>query len=142
MRVFVYYNLHRKCLSVKALEGSERGRVLAHATHAYLENVSFKVSEAGRQRVLKERAKNVHAGVCGELKALSPSQLLKPLPLLQALPSTKGDAPGSDSQDSAASRRLTYDPYKFAHFVDAQTLQPVHGAAWCEIRDKAILAPA
>ncbi len=50
MRVFVYFNLHRKCLSVKALEGERKGRVIAHAKAVELVGVTFKVSEAGRQR--------------------------------------------------------------------------------------------
>jgi hypothetical protein len=32
-----------------------------------LADVTFKVSEAGRQRVIKEKRKNVHAYICGKL---------------------------------------------------------------------------
>lgn len=67
MKVFVYFNLHRKCWSVKALEGERKGRVIRHAQELTLRDVTFKVSEAGRQRVLKEQRKNVHAGVVGYL---------------------------------------------------------------------------
>ena len=65
MRVFVYYNLHKKCWSIRALEGENKGRVIAHRHEVCLENVTFKVSEAGRQRVLREGRKNVHAGCVG-----------------------------------------------------------------------------
>lgn len=65
MRVFVYFNLHKKCFSVKALEGENKGRVIAHTHDIRILAPSFKVSEAGRQRVLRERKKNVHAGVVG-----------------------------------------------------------------------------
>jgi len=65
MRVYVYFNLHRKCFSIKALEGANKGRVVAHRDDVLLFDATFKVSEAGRQRVLRERKKNVHAGVVG-----------------------------------------------------------------------------
>lgn len=64
-KVFVYFNLHKKCFSVKALEGAMKGRVIAHRHDVVLYDATFKVSEAGRQRVLREKSKNVHAGVCG-----------------------------------------------------------------------------
>lgn len=58
----VYYNLHRKCLSIR-----ERGRVIAHAPRVLIRNAAFVVSEAGRQRVLRTGHKNVHAVVRGEI---------------------------------------------------------------------------
>lgn len=66
-RVFVYWNLHKKCWSIKSTEGKYRGRVVAHSDTVVLGGCKFKVSEAGRQRVLRERRKNVHAGVEGIL---------------------------------------------------------------------------
>ena len=65
MKVFVYFNLHKKVWSVKALEGPNKGKVIEHTTNINIANAKFKVSEAGRQRVLKEKKKNVHAGVTG-----------------------------------------------------------------------------
>jgi len=65
VRVYVYFNLHKKCFSVKALGGSCKGLVVAHISTVSLKDVTFKVSEAGRQRVLREQKKNVHAGVVG-----------------------------------------------------------------------------
>lgn len=65
MKVFVYFNLHKKLFSIKALEGPSKGRVVAHRRELSLRYAEFKVSEAGRQRVLRERRKNVHAGVVG-----------------------------------------------------------------------------
>ena len=38
---------------------------MAHVHFLCLKNVTFKVSEAGRQRVLKQKKKNVHAFVEG-----------------------------------------------------------------------------
>ena len=60
--VKVYWNLHRNCYSVQ-----QNGLVVCHADKIELKYANFKVSEAGRQRVLKERKKNVHAFVTGYL---------------------------------------------------------------------------
>lgn len=57
----VYYNLHKKCWSV---QGADR-RVRAHWPAACILDVTFKVSAAGRARVLREGRKNVHAFACG-----------------------------------------------------------------------------
>ena len=64
MRLFVYYNLHRKRWSLRDVKTR---RVIGHCDFLTLLDVRFKVSEAGRRRVLKESRKNVHAGVEGNL---------------------------------------------------------------------------
>jgi len=61
-RVYVYRNLTNNCWSLKSLK---TGRVLAHAGNLTLKDVIFKVSEAGRQRVIRDKRKNVHAGIVG-----------------------------------------------------------------------------
>lgn len=66
MRVFVYRNLRKSCYSVKALEGPNKGKVIAHAKYLVLTDCTFKVSKAGRERVLMTGQKNVHAGVVGQ----------------------------------------------------------------------------
>ena len=62
MLVDVYFNLHRKCFSVRCAKSR---LVIAHRDEVLLEDVTFKVSEAGRQRVLREKKKNVHAVMRG-----------------------------------------------------------------------------
>ena len=112
MKVFVYYNLHKKLFSVKALEGPNKGRVIAHRTELNLGNVTFKVSEAGRQRVLREQRKNVHAGVVGEWYGT-------------VQPMDNGTP-------------VTYNPYRFTSFVVADTLQPIHHAREAHLKDRRI----
>lgn len=68
MRVDVYRNLHRRCWSVR---DTRTRLVIAHVDCIDLENPVFKVSEAGRQRVLRERRKNVHAVVRGTISGAS-----------------------------------------------------------------------
>ena len=60
----VYRNLRHSCYSIQRhILG--RWLVVAHADRLMLTNVSFKVSEAGRNRVLKTRQKNVHSYAYG-----------------------------------------------------------------------------
>jgi hypothetical protein len=65
-QVRIYYNLHKKMLSVQTKVNGQ-WKVTAHQSAAFLKNVTFRVSESGRQRVLKEKRKNVHAFITGEL---------------------------------------------------------------------------
>lgn len=63
-RVQCYFNLHRKTFS---LRGQKSGLVFAYSDSVFLKNCKFKVSQAGRLRVIKEKKKNVHALVEGDL---------------------------------------------------------------------------
>lgn len=103
-RVFVYFNLHRKVWSVRALNGPNKGRVIAHAVQVGLAEVSFRVSEAGRQRVLRERKKNVHAGVAGTLLWVDTVER----------PWTPAGAP-------ADAIRVSYNPYAAPTFTEVET---------------------
>lgn len=58
--VEVYRNLHRGCWSVRV-----GGLVALHTDAVHVEAATFKVSEAGRQRALREGARNVHATIRG-----------------------------------------------------------------------------
>jgi len=69
MQVFVYCNIRTKNLSIRALAGPYKGKVVASAERVALKDVEFKVSEAGRRRVRKTGRKNVHAGAVGTLAA-------------------------------------------------------------------------
>ena len=106
MRVFVYFNLHKKCFSIKALEGADKGRVIAHRDTVVLEGCKLLVSEAGRQRVLREKRKNVHAGVSGTW--LNTDRVESHFEFL-----------------SMVGRQVTYNPYKYASFVVKATEQPI-----------------
>ena len=91
MKVAVYFNLHKKTFSVKALEGANKGRVVFHSDNVTLTDAIFKVSEAGRQRVLQEKRKNVHAYVIGQLQSLDDVRVV--------------------------GEKITYNPYLYNTFV-------------------------
>lgn len=96
-RVFVYRNLHKKCYSVKCMKTK---KVIAHVDSIELIGAVFKVSESGRQRVLREKRKNVHAGVVGIWSNT-----------------------GSICTDS-----VTYNPYRFNSFVYKNNELPIYSA--------------
>ena len=86
--VRVYFNLHKKVFSVQ--QKNERGSwiVRGYSSNIILKDAKFKVSQAGRARVLREKRKNVHAFVEG---FVSEASIETPT-------------------------RISYNPYKFAHF--------------------------
>lgn len=102
MKVFVYFNLHKRLFSVKSLEGASKGKVIGHSNSIVLGHTQFKISEAGRQRVIRERKKNVHAGVTGTLIDVGTIGEM-----------FKGDV-------------ITYNPYKNSTFVKKFTNNPVY----------------
>lgn len=112
MRVFVYWNLNRGLWSVKALEGPYKGRVVFRTPHVILTGAEGKVSEAGRQRVLRERKKNVHAGIVGRW----------------AGPVSYSDFWHFAKEVVAIGDRVTYNPYKYSQFVHAVDESPFEGS--------------
>ena len=90
MRVEVYYNLH-KIFSVR-----HKGKVIAWGNRVTIENPEYVVREKGRQKVLKEGRKNVHAFVRGTLSDIDIfNQSAYQMP-----------------------KEVTYNPYKYDSFVD------------------------
>lgn len=67
--VRVYWNLHKKCWSVQEHQRRDHGRlgwvVTEHTQEFVLRDPQFRVSQSGRERVLREKRKNVHAFIMG-----------------------------------------------------------------------------
>jgi len=103
MRVDVYMNLHKGEFSVKALEGENKGRVIAHSWRVSLRDCTFVVQPAGQARVRREGRKHVHAFVRGELVTLG-NDCLDPLFNVTRKPKPM--------------ERFTYNPYKHDTFVE------------------------
>jgi len=70
MKVLIYWNIHKQLWSVR---DQLTRKVIAHLESLVLTNCTFKVSEKGRQRVLREQQKNVHAGIEGDLALYTPN---------------------------------------------------------------------
>ena len=101
MTWFAYRNIRRKDWSLRL-----HGLVVAHEPAVTLVACTFKVSAAGRRRVLATRTKNVHAGI--EAVAMFP-----------------GVPPGWPVDGWA---EVTYNPYKYETFVRRDTGEPVFSA--------------
>jgi hypothetical protein len=100
----VYYNLHKHTFSV-----TYGGRVITHADYVKLSDVQFRVRQGGREKVLKEKRKNVHSFVIGTLLDYC-SYPCKNLP----------DEPNDNI--------VTYNPYKYSTYVMKDTEEPVFKA--------------
>lgn len=97
-RVFVYYNLHKHVWSVKDLKTN---LVIGHCNKVVLKDVTYKVYESGRQKVLATKQKNVHAGCVGELIDI-------------------------ETMDEYRRVEITYNPYKYDSFVEVETKEKVY----------------
>jgi diketogulonate reductase-like aldo/keto reductase len=104
LKVYIYYNLHKKVFSIKAMEGANKGRVVGYSHYITLSEATPKVSEAGRLRVLREGVKNVHAGIIGTLISVD-----------------KGTIKGL---------QVEYNPYLYTTFVYCHNLAPCGGGAF------------
>ena len=93
-KVFIYKNLHKDCWSVK-----QDGLVKMHTHDLSLFDCSFRVNKKGREKVLKEKRKNVHAGISGYIDRLRVVDARNP--------------------DYYNYKVATYNPYKFKSFVRA-----------------------
>jgi hypothetical protein len=61
-KVRVYRNLNKpEFYSIMAMTGVNKGKVVGYARSVLLENCHLVISEASRQRVLRDKRKNVHA---------------------------------------------------------------------------------
>jgi hypothetical protein len=75
MKVFAYRNLNRKGV-VWSIKDRSTSRVVDRVHEAYFRDVLLKVSKSGRDRVLREKRKNVHAGVHATRIEALPDNLL------------------------------------------------------------------
>lgn len=119
MKAFVYWNFNKKVFSVRV-----KGRVIAHATRILMEDVEFKVSEAGRARVLKSGHKNVHAGIYGTVTACDSLRCERSSPLLTW--PVCSDTLVQLVQYNG--RMVRYDPYEDGFFKTTGDGRPVKSA--------------
>lgn len=121
MRVETYFNLHKKCLSYRPSGGK-----VQHAHTLLLNNVKFAVQPAGREKVLREKRKNVHAFVRGEVAFVR-----------HDISEDDGDLSPAN-MDRQMYRRVTYNPYMTDSFVYRDTEEPIYEAQQVAIIGKDI----
>jgi hypothetical protein len=112
--VQIYYNIN---LSKKlkqplfSIRDAKTKKVIGHDNNIVLENAIFKVSEKGRQRVLRECKKNVHALIQGKLLHTYTTQ-------------------------TTQVNEITYNPYKNSTFVYKDTHTPIYRSNLVVIKNK------
>ena len=101
-RYKIYRNLHKQNFSIQGFLEDKKGyRVIDYGCSIILYDVIFKVLESGRQKVLNEKRKNVHAFIMPLKyeKINLPHQLIEKNYNLKML------------------REIYYDPYKYKSFI-------------------------
>jgi len=109
MKAAVYWNLHKNIFSIQSREKENYGKVVAHKDSVVVGLPKFVVRQAGREKVLKDKSKNVHAFVVGNVE---PDMFFNL-------------GPG---------RLVTYNPYKYNSFVMADTKEPIEEGTLVRLR--------
>jgi hypothetical protein len=99
-KVEVYFNLHKKCWSIR-----QSGASVIHADFVEIKEPQFVVQQGGNARVRREKRKNVHAFVRGYI-----TERVGIFPKKQKL--------------------VTYNPYKHTSFVQRGSEQPICNAEY------------
>ena len=105
MIVEVYWNLRKHTWSVRA---KKTHLVIDHKDSILLKDAILSVKQGGRNRVLRDQQKNVHAFAIGTVKELDPIYNISPL---------------ADNY-----KQVIYNPYKYNSFVIADTEEPIYEA--------------
>ncbi len=107
-KIYIYRNLRKQTLSLL-----QSGLLVGHAEAVILTDVEFRVRESGRQRVLREKQKNVHSFAIGFLEESYE------MPYVWVIDS-------AEVFNTGTSREVTYNPYKFGYFYDRISEAPVY----------------
>ncbi|WP_372997680.1 hypothetical protein [Marinobacter sp.] len=101
MKVKLYKNLNRqRRFSLVAMEGEHKGKVLGYSPAVLVRSVEMKVSEAGRQTVIRQGVRNVHAHCICFVEDLA------------------SELPPNVATEKA--KRITYQPFLCGHFWDRE----------------------
>ena len=114
-RVYVYRNLHKGCWSVR-----QDGLIKLHTDHICLFDCQFRVGKKGREKVLREKRKNVHAGVSGYIDSKPEHQ--------------------EWAQRHPNAKSVTYNPYEYETFVFQGDKSPIKWSSVAELKDGSVSA--
>ena len=108
-KVMVYYNLHKHTFSV-----TYKDRLISHSDYVKLSDVEFRVRQGGREKVVREKSKNVHSFVIGTLMDYC-------------------KFPCENLPSEPNSNIVTYNPYKYNSYVMKDTEEPIYRAGEVEM---------
>ena len=117
-RVEVYRNLKFKDRVVYSIRDVKSGLVLGHASTLLLSRCKFVVNQKGRERVLRERKKNVHAWIEGSF----------------------GIVHAGDDRIFSKGTEVQYNPYLNSHFEMSECGEPVVEANIVWIDESSVIA--
>lgn len=101
-KVDVYRNLQKGGYSIRSRETETYGIVIDHREDIVLQDVEFVVNESGRQKVLENSVKNVHAVTRGTI--------------------------AEDMEIDSEAVEVTYNPYEYDSFVSAEDERAIASA--------------
>ena len=113
--VRVFRNWKHGCYSI--MQG---GALRASARQVRLADVEFRVREQGRERMLREARRNVHAFAVGRLVDFVHPDEERALEVVDG-------------------RGVFYDPWRFAAFVDRETESPVARAGVAQFDEEGVV---
>jgi len=108
-KVMVHYNLNKHTFSI-----TYKNKLITHADHIKLNDVEFRVRPGGRDRVLEDKRKNVHAFVIGTLLEYC-------------------KYPCESLPNETNNNIVTYDPYKYSSYVMKDTKEPIYRVGGVEM---------
>ena len=108
-KVMVHYNLNKHTFSI-----TYKNKLITHADHIKLNDVEFRVRPGGRDKVLKDKRKNVHAFVIGTLLEYC-------------------KYPCESLPNETNNNIVTYDPYKYSSYVMKDTKEPIYNVGGVEM---------
>jgi hypothetical protein len=116
-RARVYRNLQNGTMSVLTRQRNSKGNLswllAGHTTDILLQDVKFYVSENGRQKVIRDRRKNVHAWAEGIVIAATAEEVATPID-------------------------VAYNPYKTGTFVKRHTTISIFGAKYLAVKSNLV----
>ena len=101
-KVEIYFNLHKKTWSVR-----QGGKVILHTNFIQIREPQYVVRQTGKEKVRREKRKNVHAFIKGTIE---------PEPNINGLTIYKQYNP------------ITYNPYLHNSFICKGNQEPIHNA--------------
>ena len=135
-KVRVYRNLNKAgpnfgCWSVKSMYGRNYGRVVLHCSDVIVAAARCVVGERARQRVIREKSKNVHAYIEGYIIAATVLEERYDVVASMVSPSNGPLCPSVEDGEV----EISYNPYKAGYFYEKATDLPVQDGFECHLNE-------
>lgn len=113
MKVDVYANLQKDCVSVRSRETEDYGKVVEHRPKVTVTDAEFVIQEGSQQTCRENGTKNVHAVVRGKW---------------------------NDSAEVRVGEKVVYNPFEYDRFTEEDSGRGVARAERATVTRKAVFA--